>query len=388
MKRYLSLDVLRGMTVAFMCIVNNPGSWAKIYPPLDHAGWEGCTPTDLVYPFFLFCAGCAMAFSFSKFNGLDASAVKKIVRRGLLIFLVGFLCNLFPFVPTSPSPELSFWDNWVDWIQHKRIFGVLQRIGLSYMIAGVVAMWLRKSGKILSAIAILSIVYTGILVIFGNEPGPFTLEGNVSGKIDIALVGDAHVYHGFRDASGALVAFDPEGLLGSLMGACTALLGFLAGSMILNSSRKFQSDATDTHNSPLGVTSRTFVYGMLCLALGEILSIWIPISKPLWSVSYVFLTAGWAMVVLGVLMYFIDYRGVTKPFSMFKVMGTNALTAFVMSAVIAKTITMILHTAPKLFFGGFFARTEFTSLLWALIFMFGIFCIQYILYRKKIIIKL
>ena len=388
MKRYLSLDVLRGLTVAFMCIVNNPGTWGKIYAPLRHAGWEGCTPTDLVYPFFLFCAGCAMAFSFSKFNGLDGAAVRKIIRRGLLIFLVGLLCNLYPFFPTAPDPELSFWQNWVDWIQQKRVFGVLQRIGMSYLIAGIVAMWLRKPGKILAAIAVLSIVYTGILVIFGTDPGPFTLEGNVSGRIDVAVAGDAHIYHGYTNDLGQRVPFDPEGPLGSLTGACTALLGFLAGSLILGASRKHQEDASDAHNAPLGVACRTLVYGLMSLALAEVISIWIPISKPLWSVSYVFLAGGWSMVVLGVLMYFIDYRGVTKPFTMFKIMGTNALTAFVMSAVIAKTMSMLLHTGPAKFFGGFFTQNEFTSLLWALTFMCIIFCIQYALYRKKIIIKL
>ena len=388
MKRYLSLDVLRGMTVAFMCIVNNPGTWGKMYAPLKHAPWEGCTPTDLVYPFFLFCAGCAMAFSFSKFNGLDCAAVKKIVRRGLLIFLVGFLCNLYPFFPTQPDPELSFWQNWVDWIGGKRIFGVLQRIGLSYMIAGLIAMWLRKPAKILSAIAVLSIVYTGILVIFGTEPGPFTLEGNISGKIDVALLGDNHVYHGYTNDLGQRIAFDPEGPLGAMMGACTALLGFIVGSLILNSGKKYQADSTDAHNSPLGVSCRILVCGLLSLAFAEILSIWIPISKALWSASYVFLAGGWSMVALGVLAYFIDYKGITRPFTMFKIMGTNALTAFVMSAVIAKTMSMLLHTGPSKFFGGFFTQNEFTSLLWALTFMLIIFCIQYALYRKKIIIKL
>ena len=379
MKRYLSLDVLRGMTVAFMCIVNNPGTWGKVYPPLLHAGWEGCTPTDLVYPFFLFCAGCAMAFSFSKFNGLDGAAVRKIVRRGILIFVVGLLCNLYPFFPTSPSPDLTCGQNWAEWLHGKRIFGVLQRIGLSYMIAGLVAMWLRKPGRILGAIAVLSIVYTGVLLIFGSAPGAFTLEGNISGKIDVALVGESHVYHGYySDVLGQRMAFDPEGLLGSLMGACTALLGYLAGTMIRSGMR----------NSTLDVVCRLFVYGAVSLAFAEVLSIWVPISKPLWSVSYVFLTAGWALLVFGVLAYFIDYRGVTKPFTMFKIMGTNALTAFVMSAVIAKTLSMLLHTGPSKFFGGFFTRTEFTSLLWAVIFMLIIFCIQYALYRKKIIIKL
>jgi predicted acyltransferase len=102
-KRYVSLDVLRGMTVAFMCIVNNPGSWSHIFPPLRHAAWVGCTPTDLVFPFFLFCVGCAMAFSLRKFEGSDGKAYKHIIKRGILIFLVGLALNLFPFFPAIPS---------------------------------------------------------------------------------------------------------------------------------------------------------------------------------------------------------------------------------------------------------------------------------------------
>ena len=378
MKRYLSLDVLRGLTVAFMCIVNNPGSWGHVFPPLLHAKWTGCTPTDLVYPFFLFCAGCAMAFSFAKFEGLEPGAVKKIIRRGLLIFVVGLLCNMFPFFPMSPhDANASFGENWIYWIGHVRIFGVLQRIGLAYMIAGLVAMWLRCPKKILAAIGVLSVVYTLILLVFGSEPGAFTLEGNISGKIDLALVGDNHVYHGYRDAAGNAYPFDPEGLLGALMGACTALLGFIVGTTI-----------RQAKTSP---TSKVLVWGMLSLAFSQILSIWIPISKPLWSVSYVFLAGGWAMAVLGVLMYFIDDKGVTRPFTMFKIMGTNALTAFVMSAVISKVFRMLGVSPSNMFNIGdvnFFGFNEFTSLAWALIFMMIIFSIQYALYRKKIIIKL
>lgn len=378
MKRYLSLDVLRGLTVAFMCIVNNPGSWGHVFPPLLHAKWTGCTPTDLVYPFFLFCAGCAMAFSFAKFEGLEPGAVKKIIRRGILIFIVGLLCNMFPFFPMSPhDADASFGENWIYWIGHVRIFGVLQRIGLAYMIAGLVAMWLRCPKKILAAIGALSVVYTLILLVFGSEPGAFTLEGNISGKIDLALVGDNHVYHGYRDAAGNAYPFDPEGLLGALMGACTALLGFIVGTTI-----------RQAKTSPTG---KVLVWGMLSLAFSQILSIWIPISKPLWSVSYVFLAGGWAMAVLGVLMYFIDDKGVTRPFTMFKIMGTNALTAFVMSAVISKVFRLAGVSPSNMFNIGdvnFFGFNEFTSLAWALIFMMIIFSIQYVLYRKKIIIKL
>jgi len=381
MKRYISLDVLRGITVAFMCIVNNPGSWGHIFPPLEHAGWNGCTPTDLVYPFFLFCAGCAMAFSFSKFDGFSKQAVLKVVRRGIGIFIVGLLCNMYPFFPSSPhDADASWWSNWLYWLGHVRIFGVLQRIGISYMIAGLLALWLRKSGKIMVAIASLMAVYTLILVAFGTDPGPFTLEGTISRKIDVALVGDAHVYHGYSFADGSTASFDPEGPLGSLTGACTALLGFLIGSMILRSGRRDQAVAI---NTPVGVVSRTMVYGCLCLGLAMVMSIWIPINKPLWSASYVLYAGGWAMLALGFLAWLIDVKGIEKPFEGFRAMGTNALIAFILSAVIVKTYSR-LGFSPSRWFGA----NEYLSLCWALIFAFIIFSIQWVLYKKKIIIKL
>ena len=221
-QRYLSLDVLRGITVTFMCIVNNPGSWGKVFAPLRHAPWVGCTPTDLVYPFFIFCAGCAMAFSFSKYDGFSKEAVMKVIRRGIGIFLVGLLINLYPFFPLEPhDATASFWQNYGYWLANKRILGVLQRIGLSYLIAGLLALWLRKPARIMAAIGVLMAVFTGILVLFGTDPGPFTLEGTISRKIDVALLGENHVYHGYRFADGTRAAFDPEGFLGSLTGACS-----------------------------------------------------------------------------------------------------------------------------------------------------------------------
>ena len=396
-KRYESLDVLRGLTVAFMCIVNNPGTWAHIFPPLRHAGWDGCTPTDLVYPFFIFCMGCAMAFSFSKYEKTTAKAYLKVLKRGALIFLVGFALNLYPFFPTSLHDETwSFGQNYLYWLQHKRIFGVLQRIGMAYAIAGCLALWLKKPGKILAAIATLCVTYTGILLIFGREPGAFSLEGNVSMRIDTWLVGGNHCYHGYNGTD-----FDPEGVLGSMTAACSCLLGYLIGSMI-HTSQKNMSALYDgsskeagsrslslsncpqaTNCSPGRVVNRTFVYGCLSLILGVILSIWIPINKPLWSVSYVFYAGGWAMLALAFLAYLLDVKGYEKPFVPFKAMGMNALMAFVFSGVIAKSYGFF-GFAPSRYFGA----NEYTSLLWALIFVTIIFTLLWILYKKKIVIKL
>ena len=374
-KRYESLDVLRGLTVAFMCIVNNPGTWAHIFPPLKHAGWDGCTPTDLVYPFFIFCMGCAMAFSFSKYENTTAKAYLKVLKRGALIFLVGFALNLYPFFPTSLHDETwSFGQNYLYWLQHKRIFGVLQRIGMAYAIAGCLALWLKKPKKILAAIATLCVTYTGILLIFGREPGAFSLEGNVSMRIDTWLVGGNHCYHGYNGTD-----FDPEGVLGSMTAACSCLLGYLIGSMIHDS----QKNMSATNCSPDRVVNRTFVYGCLSLILGVILSIWVPINKPLWSVSYVFYAGGWAMLALAFLAYLLDVKGYEKPFVPFKAMGMNALMAFVFSGVIAKSYGFF-GFAP----GHYFGANEYTSLLWAFIFVTIIFTLLWILYKKKIVIKL
>ncbi len=387
-KRYESLDVLRGLTVAFMCIVNNPGSWVYIFPPLRHAGWDGCTPTDLVYPFFVFCMGCAMAFSFSKYETATAKAYLKVLRRGASIFLVGLALNLYPFYPTSLHDETwTFGQNYLYWLQHMRIFGVLQRIGMAYAIAGCLALWLRKPGKILAAMAAICVVYTGILLLFGRDPGAFSLEGNVSMRIDTWLVGGSHCYHGYDGTD-----FDPEGLLGSMTSACSCLLGYLIGSMILGSQKKMAAlgasestglPAEAVGSSPDRVVNRTFVYGSLSLILGMILSIWIPINKPLWSVSYVFYAGGWAMLALAFLAYLIDIRGYTKPFIPFKAMGMNALMAFVFSGVIAKSYGFF-GFAPSRYFGA----DEYMSLIWALIFVSVIFGILWLLYRKKIVIKL
>lgn len=411
-KRYLSLDILRGITIAFMCVVNNPGTWSKIFPPLRHAGWTGCTPTDLVYPFFIFCMGCAMAFSFTKFEKVDYKAYLKVLKRGAMIFLVGLLLNLYPFFPTSLHDETwSFGQNYLYWLQHKRIFGVLQRIGMAYAIGGCIALWLKRPGKIMAAIATLCVVYTGILLAFGRDPGAFTLEGNVSMRIDEWLVGGNHCYHGYSGTN-----FDPEGLLGSMTGACTCLLGYLIGSMIIRSRNRMAATWVGTHpvegpapvvrqvhqpcptipepvegpvevvrlrNSPDRVALRTFVYGCACLADAMILSIWIPISKPLWSASYVFYAGGWAMVALAFLMYVVDIKGHSKPFFPFKVLGLNPLMAFILSGVIAKSYTFFNFSSS-----AYFGANEYMSLLYALIFATVIFCLLYPLYKKNIVIKL
>lgn len=398
--RYVALDVLRGMTVAGMILVNNPGSWSHIFSPLAHASWAGCTPTDLVFPFFLFVVGAAMAFSFAKYNeSLSKASVKKLLKRGVLIFLVGLGLNAFPFYPTSPDPQLSFGENYINYLGNIRIFGVLQRIAMCYIVGGLVALWLQRPRRIVPAMALLMALHWVILLLIGDSSAEFangakgalSLAGQGSGAIDIALVGESHVYHGYG------IAFDPEGLLGTLSGACTVLFGFLIGNRIRTSQSKIET------------VSFLYTTGMLSLAGGLILSIWYPIIKALWTGSYVLYAGGWCIMMLAFFIYFIDIKGKERFFTPFKALGMNPLFAFVMAGVFAKVFGRIIRWTTEVVQNGevhekvwsasswFYQNVcvgivgesnKFSSLIYALIYV-AIFTLMAMwLYRKKIVIKL
>ena len=389
--RYVALDVLRGMTVAGMILVNNPGSWGKIFPPLRHAPWDGCTPTDLVFPFFLFVVGAAMAFSFAKYQeGLNRQSLAKLAKRSILIFLVGLALNAFPFYPTSMNPNLSFGENYVNWLGRIRILGVLQRISLCYFVGGLLALWLKAPRRILWGMGTLMVLHPLLLRLFGG-PEWSTLEGNIAGPIDVAIFGDSHVYHGYG------IAFDPEGLFGVISGSATVLLGYLIGSLIRSTTEKMEA------------VSKLYTIGLLCLAAGSVLNIWIPINKPLWSSSYVLYAGGWAIVMLSFFIYWIDIRGKEKIFTPFKALGMNPLFAFVMAGIFAKTFSRIIKWTAMVpqedgtlvektwnlsswFYQNccvsLFGNTEMASLMYALVYVAIFTAMAMFLYKKKIVIKL
>ncbi len=399
--RYVALDVLRGMTVAGMILVNNPGSWSTIFPPLRHAPWVGCTPTDLVFPFFLFVVGAAMAFSFAKYNeGLNKVSVRKLVKRGILIFLVGLALNAFPFYPVTQDPELSFAQNWANYWEHLRIFGVLQRIAMCYIVGGFVALWLQKPKKIIPAMVVLALLHCIILLLIGNSAAPlvngaqgaFSLAGQGSGAIDISLVGENHVYHGYGPA------FDPEGLLGTLSGSCTLLLGFLIGNIIRKADNKILAVA------------KLYTIAVCCLGAGLVVGIWYPICKALWTGSYVLYAGGWAIMMLAFFIYFIDVKGKENVFTPFKALGMNPLFAFVMAGLFAKVLGRIVHwtstvtlpdgtlgekswTALSWFYNNVCIAivgegNEVSSLIYALCYVAVFTLMAMVLYRRKIVIKL
>ena len=380
-KRYLSLDVLRGLTVAFMIIVNNPGSWSMIYPPLKHAAWNGCTPCDLVFPFFLFCVGTSMAFAFAKYTTFSAKAAAKVFKRGVLLYLVGLLLTAFPFYPATMDPQLTFWENWLDWASELRLLGVLPRIAMCYVVASMLVLWLKRPKHLLLSVAMLSILHVGLLVAFAGPEGPFSPVGGFAQKVDLAVFGENHMYSFLYE--GERIAFDPEGLLGVLTGTCTVILGYLVGMMIRSSAKRYGETSVLT-DSPVGVSARLFCISAGSLLLGLALSPIIPMNKALWSVSYVFYAAGWAMFVLALLMYLIDVKGVEKPFFPFKALGMNALALFVLSGLIMKIIWRYTEWNYTAIFGA----NEWMSLLFASLYMILHLAIAVLMYKKKIFIKL
>ncbi len=309
-ERLLSIDILRGMTIFFMIVVNTPGTWSYVYAPLQHASWDGCTPTDLVFPFFVFIVGLSMSFSFRKFEKADRSTwVNKILRRTFLIFLVGLLLNYYPFFNKS--------------LADLRIFGVLQRIALAYGIGALLVVFLSKKALYWSLPVIL-FGYWFILLLFGGI-NPLSLEDNVVRYLDLYLVGESHVYHGYG------IPFDPEGLLSTLPTVGTVLTGYFAGMLI----QKYQGQFLMQINSLI-------FYGLAGVALGVLWNfLGFPINKPIWSSSYVLFSAGLASLLFSLLIWIIDVKDWKSWAYVFRAFGLNPLISYVMSGLVIKTLFLI-----------------------------------------------
>lgn len=298
MQRYIALDALRGLTIALMILVNTPGSWSHVYPPLLHASWHGLTPTDLVFPFFMFIVGSAMFFAFKKQNfNLDTAVAFKVVKRGFLIFLIGFLLNIYPF---TGDP-----DTW-------RIMGVLQRIGIAYIFAAFIVLTLSRRGVLLVSGAIL-IGYHLMMISIGD--GAYALESNVVRQVDLIVLGAKHMYGGFG------VPFDPEGLLSTIPSIVSVIFGFEI--------TRFISQIEDKKQSMI----KLIQLGSLGLIIGLLLDYIIPINKALWTSSYVIYTVGFACLTLAFFVFLIDIKKVEKPVTPLLVYGTNPLFIYVLSWV-------------------------------------------------------
>jgi len=323
-QRFYSLDVFRGATVCLMILVNNPGNWSHIYPPLDHAAWHGLTPTDLVFPFFLFAVGNALSFVMPRLEtGGDGLFWKKVIKRTLLIFLIGLFLQWWPFVK---------WDNghliFRQWVDPKnprsgvRILGVLQRIALCYFFASVIIYYL-KPRKALYAGLILLLIYW-LLCVTGNPSDPFSLAGWFGTDIDKQILHVPHMYKGEG------VAFDPEGIMSTLSAIVEVIFGFMVGDYIQKKGRNFE------------MISGLFVAGVAMIIIGFCWDAVFPINKKIWTSSYTVYTSGLATITIASMIYLMEMRNVKGWLSrFFDVFGKNALFVFALSSFLPRTLGLI-----------------------------------------------
>lgn len=365
-KRLISLDIFRGMTIAFMIIVNTPGSWKYVYPPLSHAEWNGCTPTDLVFPFFLFIVGVSTFFSLKKYgNELNGSSVLRIFRRTVMIFAVGLLLAIFPYFTRDYSSL--------------RILGVLQRIALAYGIGAFICLSVRDEW-LWAVTAFLLLLYWALLAFFGGAD-PYSLTGNFALKTDLAILGKNHLYKGFG------IPFDPEGLLSTIPAICTVIIGYLIGGLIARGSASGKT------------VLKLLILGAGTTGLGYLWGMIFPINKALWTSSYVLYTAGIAMIILALIFLVADVLKFSKWGIFFVVFGTNAIFTFAVTAVWTKLMLFVIKmpaAGGKISFYTWFyekvcapvAGNFNGSLMFAVIQMLLLWGVALILYRKKIMIRL
>lgn len=355
--RVLSVDIFRGMTIFFMILVNTPGSWSYVYAPLQHAKWDGCTPTDLVFPFFMVISGVSMAISHSRYTGSRKAWACKVIYRGLVIILIGLLLNWFPFYHKN--------------ISELRLFGVLPRIGLSVLVSGLCISFLGF--RSIAALVISILAGYCVLLLAG---GDLTLEGNLVRKLDLALVGEKHMYHGFG------IAFDPEGLLSTLPAIATMLIGYLTGYKMIRTA--------ENHSK----VKWLFIAGAALTMGGYLWSMsGLPLNKALWSCSYVLFTAGLALLALAVLMWLTDIQKVTGWAYMFKALGQNPLASFILSILVVKLFLHVKAGGGNLYewiFESVF-RPVFGdypgSLMFAMVFVLFIWLFAWTMDRRGIVFK-
>ena len=392
-KRYYSLDVFRGATVCLMILVNNPGTWSHIYDPLEHAPWHGLTPTDLVFPFFLFAVGNALAFVMPRLEqGGDRIFWKKVITRSMIIFLVGLFLTWWPFMRwTDDGLVFRPWE----YTDEKgnvigvRILGVLPRIALCYFFSAIIIYYLKVRGAFLAGLVLL-LLYWLLCIAFG-EGDPFSIQGWFGTNVDKAVLGEAHMYKGER-VNGQPYLFDPEGIMSTLPAIVQVIFGYVIGDFI----RKHSAEQPHNNEFNFKMLSTLFVSGVAFLVTGFVWDTVFPINKKIWTSSYTVYTTGLAVITLGVMIYFIEYKRM-KNFltSFFDVFGKNALFVFALSAFLPKGLALI-RLEPGVNPWNFLYRKVFIkvpgapelgSLLFALWVIFLMWGICYWMDKKRIYIK-
>jgi predicted acyltransferase len=335
-QRFYSLDVFRGATVCLMILVNNPGNWSHIYPPLDHAEWHGLTPTDLVFPFFLFAVGNALSFVMPRLQaGGDRVFWKKVITRSLLIYLIGLFLTWWPFCKWD-GDHLVF-RQWVDPKNPEsgvRILGVLARIAICYFFGSVIIYYFKPRVAFYFGLLLLLLYWTLCFLL-----GDYTMKGWFGNEVDRSVLGVAHMYKGEG------IPFDPEGIMSTMSAIVQVIFGYLIGDYI---QKKSKAPEQQLDKSVAGATGMypmltgLFVAGVAMLITGFCWDMVFPINKKIWTSSYTVYTTGLATITIATMIYLIEIKNVrgwlTKFFDVF---GKNALFVFALSAFLPKGLALI-----------------------------------------------
>jgi predicted acyltransferase len=364
-----------------MILVNNPGSWTYAFAPLKHAKWHGCTPTDLVFPFFLFAVGNAMAFVMTRWEASNSTAVVgKILKRTLLIFAIGIFLNWAPFIRWDGDDLVP------RTFETLRFFGVLQRIALAYCFAALIVYFFKVRGAFVASGFIL-LFYWFLCLALGNPADPYSLEGFFGTGLDRQLLGEKHLYRGEG------VPFDPEGLASTLPAIVQVIFGYFVGRYIQQKGKNYE------------MLSNLFVAGCVLVVTGFCWDLVFPINKKIWTSSYVIYTTGLALLVLSTMIYLIEfkeYRGAWSKF--FIVFGKNPLFIFVLSGFLPRVqgllrwVDRVDETGKPIYitpFAWFYehvckpvsSKLEVGSLVYALCMIAFYWLIVWWLDRKKIYIR-
>jgi predicted acyltransferase len=395
-KRFYSLDIFRGLTVALMILVNTPGSWNHIYAPLEHANWHGLTPTDLVFPFFLFAVGNAMAFVMPKFQCQTGDSLfwKKVLKRTALIFLIGLTLNWFPFIKWSGNNLVGKPWSFIDsngMPQGVRILGVLQRIAICYFFASIIVYYLKPKGALIAA-SILLLAYWGICY-WSNPADPYSLQNWAGTNFDKKVLGEAHMYKG-ESLGGKPYVFDPEGLASTLAAIAQVIFGYLIGKYILD------------NGSNRKTVEKLLIVGLILGFIGALWNEFFPINKKIWTSSYTVLTTGMGTMFIAIFIWLFDVLKIPKFFGkFFDAFGKNPLFIFVLSGALPRLLGLIRipngldakgltkFTSPlgwlyeNVFKNISTTDLKFGSFMYAIFMIIFYWLIAYIMDKKKIYVK-
>ncbi len=369
-QRFLALDVFRGLTLCFMIIVNTPGNYETTFPALMHAKWNGFTPTDLVFPSFMFVVGNAMSFAMIKWQGKPTGYVLgKIFKRTFLIFLLGFLLYWFPFFHYNDAGHLE-----MNPLSETRIFGVLQRIALAYCMASLMLYFFKTRTTVIITCIIL-LLYWAVMYAFGDPSDPYGLHTNAVLRLDTWLIGTKHLY------GGEGFPFDPEGLLSTFPSIGNVVAGYVVGQYIRRKGNTYE-----------GLT-KLLLTGVVLLIIAHFWNYVFPINKKIWTSPFVLHTVALDCMILSLIIYIVDFRGNRKGVYFFEVFGKNPLFIYLVSELLVSVMYMIQVQPGVSLFNWLFlnifsyATGYLGSFLQAVFYMLICWSVGYFLDKKKIYVR-